>query len=47
MKDSDLKSKLNALVVPERDQDYWDSFPRTVLTRLRAARQRNGPGVPH
>jgi len=36
MKDFDLESKVKAMRVPERDEDYWEAFPRRVLTELRA-----------
>jgi hypothetical protein len=36
MKDFDLESKVKAVRVPERDEDYWEAFPRRVLTELRA-----------
>ena len=36
MKDFDLESKIKAVHVPERDEDYWQAFPRRVLTELRA-----------
>ncbi|MGZ4965283.1 MAG: hypothetical protein ACXWIU_03870 [Limisphaerales bacterium] len=35
MNDSDLKSLVESLRVPEREADYWDSFPNQVLTQLR------------
>jgi hypothetical protein len=37
MNDSDLEKKLKAAQVPARDEDYWESFPRGVLTKLRAS----------
>ena len=35
MKDFDLESKVKAVRVPERDEDYWEAFPRRVLAELR------------
>jgi hypothetical protein len=37
MKDSDLESKIKAMRVPERGEDYWEEFPQRVLAELRAA----------
>ena len=37
MNDIDLEKKLKAARVPERGEDYWESFPRVVLARLRTA----------
>lgn len=37
MKRMDLDSELKALGVPERGQEFWDSFPQRVLEELRAA----------
>lgn len=37
MNDMDLEKKLKDACVPERGEDYWESFPRVVLARLRAA----------
>jgi hypothetical protein len=37
MNDIDFEKKLKAARVPEREEDYWESFPRVVLARLRAA----------
>jgi len=34
MNDSDLDKKLKSVRVPERQEEYWESFPRTVLARL-------------
>lgn len=34
MKD-DLKSLIESLHVPQRESDYWDSFPAQVLRELR------------
>jgi len=31
MKDFDLESKVKAVRVPERDEDYWEAFPQRVL----------------
>jgi len=36
MNDSDLEKKLKAAQVPAWDEDYWESFPQGVLTKLRA-----------
>lgn len=36
MKDFDLESKVKAVRVPERDEDYWEAFPRRMLTELRS-----------
>jgi hypothetical protein len=35
MNDFDLEKKLKAAQVPARDEDYWESFPRLVLAKLR------------
>jgi hypothetical protein len=37
MNDFELEKKLKAARVPVRDEDYWESFPRLVSARLRAA----------
>jgi len=37
MNDFDLDQKLKAARVPERDEDYWESFPRLILAGLRRA----------
>jgi len=37
MNDFDLEKKLKAARVPARDEDYWESFPRLVLAKLRTA----------
>ena len=37
MNDSDLDKTLKAAQVPARDEDYWESFPRLVSAKLRAA----------
>jgi len=37
MNDFDLERKLKAAQVPARDEDYWESFPRLVSAKLRAA----------
>jgi hypothetical protein len=37
MNDFDLESKIRGLRVPERDEDYWEDFPRRVLTEMRSA----------
>ena len=37
MKDADLESKLRALRVPERGEDFWDAFPQRVIGQLRAS----------
>ena len=36
MNDFDLEKKLKAVQVPARDEDYWKSFPRSVMAKLRA-----------
>jgi len=36
MNDFDLEKKLKAAQVPARDEDYWESFSRSVMTKLRA-----------
>jgi hypothetical protein len=36
MNDLDLEKKLKAARVPERGEDYWESFPRLVSAKLRA-----------
>ena len=36
MKDSDLDSELKALPLPERDAEYWESFPQRVLAKAYA-----------
>ena len=40
MNDFDLEKKLKAARVPERPAEYWEDFPRLVLTRLSAAPKR-------
>ena len=35
MKDFDLESKVKAMRVPERDENYWEAFPQRVLAELR------------
>jgi hypothetical protein len=35
MNDSDLKSRFESLRVPERQAEYWNSFPDQVLAQLR------------
>ena len=35
MNDFDLKSLVESLRVPEREGDYWESFPNQVLMELR------------
>jgi hypothetical protein len=37
MNDNDLEKKLKAARVPEREEDYWESFPRLVSAKLRTA----------
>jgi hypothetical protein len=37
MNDKDLEKKLKAARVPERGEDYWESFPRLVSAKLRTA----------
>lgn len=37
MNDFDLEKKLKAAQVPARDENYWESFPRLVSAKLRAA----------
>ena len=36
MNDFDLESKLKTVRVPERDEDYWEAFPRLVMAKSRA-----------
>src|SRR5271167_3677454 len=36
MKKFDLDSELKAMSVPERGQEFWDSFPERVLDELRS-----------
>ena len=36
MKDFDLESKVKAVRVPERDEDYWEAFPHRMMTELRS-----------
>jgi hypothetical protein len=36
MKDFDLESKVKAVRVPERGEDYWEEFPQRMLKELRA-----------
>jgi hypothetical protein len=36
MKDFDLESRVKAVRVPERNGEYWEAFPRRVLSELRA-----------
>ncbi|MGD0813589.1 MAG: hypothetical protein ABSA83_08310 [Verrucomicrobiota bacterium] len=40
MKDFDLESKVKALRVPEREEDYWQTFPDRVMKELRRAPER-------
>src|ERR1017187_779108 len=35
MNDFELEKKLKAAWVPEREEDYWESFPRLVSAKLR------------
>jgi hypothetical protein len=35
MNDFDLESKIKGLRVPDRDEDYWEDFPRSVVVELR------------
>jgi hypothetical protein len=37
MKDSEINSELKSLRVPERDPEYWDTFPERVTAELRSA----------
>ena len=37
MKRFDLESKVKSLRVPEREADYWEAFPKRVMTELSAA----------
>jgi len=37
MTDSELDKILKSAPAPGRDEDYWESFPRIVSTRLRSA----------
>jgi len=37
MNNHDLESKIKALRVPERGEEYWESFPERVLAETRAA----------
>jgi hypothetical protein len=37
MNDFEFEKKLKAAQVPARDEDYWESFPRLVSAKLRAA----------
>ena len=36
MKDFELESKIKAMRVPERGEDYWEAFPECMLKELRA-----------
>ena len=36
MNDFDLESKVKAVRVPERNDEYWEAFPQRVLAELRA-----------
>jgi hypothetical protein len=36
MNDFDLDSKLKAVRLPERGEDYWETFPARVLAKSRA-----------
>lgn len=36
MKNFDLDSEVKALRAPERDEEFWDTFPQRVLTELRS-----------
>jgi hypothetical protein len=40
MKDFDLESKVKALRVPERAEDYWQAFPDRVMRELRRTPER-------
>jgi hypothetical protein len=35
MNDFDLKSQIKSLHVPDRQEEYWNSFPNQVLIQLR------------
>jgi hypothetical protein len=35
MNDADLKSRIKSLQVPQRDEEYWNSFSGQVLMQLR------------
>jgi hypothetical protein len=37
MKKFDLDSELKVVRVPEREQEFWDAFPRRVMAELRGA----------
>ncbi len=41
MNDFDLEKTLKTAQVPAWDEDYWESFPRGVLARLRSAPARH------
>jgi hypothetical protein len=43
MNDSDLKRQFKSLRVPERQDDYWDSFPQQVLRQVRRNEIQRGP----
>ena len=36
MKELDLEKRLRSLPIPERSDEYWEMFPRRVVSRLRA-----------
>lgn len=36
MNDSDFKSQIKALPVPQRGEDYWEAFPDRVVAELQA-----------
>jgi hypothetical protein len=38
MNDFDLDSKLKSVPLPERPEDYWESFPAKVRLNMRRAR---------
>ena len=45
MNDFDLDSKLKAARVPERGEDYWETFPARVLAKSRATPVESIPGL--
>ena len=47
LNDSDLEKTLKAARVPERSEEYWQAFPRTVTAQLKAlAKQDRRPQRP-
>ena len=43
MNDSELKTLLRNTPVPERSEEYWNDFPRSVRVQLRRERRQLAP----